>query len=442
MRLSEAAFRLKMNTLRRSSLRFSEELRHNETLPSEQLTRLQNDRAADIARFAAGETEFYARTFTEHGIRLDQLDDPYEWQRIPLLTRAIAKENENALKSTESNPRTAREAKTGGSTGEPLRTQADNRVPMLSAAWRMYGWWGVQPWDNLARVGRWGFGRAATIKNFVTWWPSRQVYLDAMLFDADSMREFHRHLVRVKPALIEGYVGAMTEFANFLDAENLTIPTPIAIATTAAPLTPNVRARLESVYGAPTYDEYRGSEINWLAGECSEQNGLHQFADLRRIEVVDEEGRAVPPGTMGDIVVTDLTNRVFPLIRYRPGDRGALLDQSCPCGRTLPLMAQPQGRTTDIIRLPGGRILNHGLMAMFAHRPEAVRIFQLHQHADHSITIRVVRGEASDAEAAIETAVEALRRRIDNEVPVTVEYVADLPYTGGKTKYVISDLPA
>jgi len=442
MGLAEAAFVVKSRTVRRASGRYLEELIGNERLPRAQLEQMQNARAAAVARFAAVQTPYYRRLFDDHGLDASQMHRLEQWQRIPLLDRTIVKEHAEEFVSTESTPKTAREAKTGGSTGQPLRTQQDNRVPNLALAWRMYRWWGVQPWENIARIGRWGFGVTDAVKNAVSWWPSTQIYMDARLFDAKAMHAFHGRIVRTRPVLIEGYVGAMLAFAEYLDAENLRIPMPRAIATTAAPLTGNVRARLEGVYQTPVYDEYRGSEINWLAGECARRHGLHMFSDARRIEVVDELGEAVPAGTVGDIVVTDLTNRVFPLIRYRPGDRGMLLDGECTCGVTLPMIAQPEGRTTDVLRLPSGNAINHGLMAMFSSHPESVRLFQILQKADHSITIRVILGDERDARRHVENAAQQLRQRIRNEVPVSVLYVDELPYTGGKTKYLISEVPS
>lgn len=439
---AEALFTLKSRTVRRSSGRYLDELVENERLPQTQIVDLQAFRSASIARFAGKSSPFYRRTFDEYGIDPGRLEDPREWERIPILDRATVKAHSGEFISSESSPSTARDAKTGGSTGEPLRTQHDARVPTLALAWRMYRWWGVEPWDDLARVARWGFGRADEVKNFIAWWPTRQVYLDASLIDDTSMQRFHTLLQRNRPALIEGYVGAMLEFAGFLEERNLAVPAPRAIATTAAPLPESTRARLQSVFGAPVYDEYRGSEVPWMAGECREQNGLHVFADARRIEIVDDDGAVVAPGTTGNIIVTDLTNRVFPLLRYRLGDRGAMREGVCPCGVQLPLMEKPEGRTTDILRLPSGKALNQRLMAMFGQHPDAVRLFQIHQSADYSIAIRVVRGDDPDAELHVRDAVNELRARILDEVPVTITWVQSLPYTGGKTKYVISDVPA
>lgn len=439
MDLKRRSFTAKLRTVRRSSGSYLTELERNQSLDPTDLAELEARRAAGIARFAAEHTPYYGRRFDEHGIDLTRLEDPAEWRRVPITERADVKSNEADLRPAGSE-RHAREALTGGSTGEPLRTAHDARVPNLALAWRMYRWWGVQPWDDLARIGRWGFGRLDTVRNRVQWWPSRQLYLDARLIDVETLRAFHRAIVRTRPALIEGYVGAVLEFAELLASHGWTIPAPTAIATSAAPLPPSTRRRIESVLGAPVYDEYRDSEALWMAGECRLQDGLHIFSDARRIEIVDGDGGPLPAGEIGDILVTDFTNRVFPIIRYRTGDRGSLIDGSCECGVSLPRMAQPEGRAIDILRLPDGTALSH-ITAMFAKHPGSVRLFQVHQLSDYSITVRVVLGDEPDARRDVEEAVDPLRRRIAGEVPLTVEYVDSLPYTGAKTKYVISDLP-
>lgn len=441
MQGNELAFQLKSGVLKRKHSAFFKELMRAQSLPTEQLLELQWKRALDISRFAFGHTRFYPEWFAAHGTGMDEVVTPEDWQRLPILNRTDVKENAHALLSDEATKGTMRRVLTGGSTGEPLRLYHDSRVPSLAQSWRMYSWWGVTPWDNLARVARWGFGRHDTLRNDITWWPTKQRYLDAGLVDDESMRDFHRQLVKTRPRLIEGYIGAMLELADFLERNHLRIDPPLAVATTAAPLSEASRQRLESVFGAPVYDEYRGSEIGWMAGECANQNGLHVFADTRKFEIVDADGRPLPPGQIGDIVITDLTNRVFPLIRYRIGDRGSWAEGACPCGVTLPRIQPPDGRTTDLIRLPSGRTIGHRLMAMFGAHPESVKLFQIHQKADYSITVRVVKGDDPRSDEHIKQAVDSLRERISNEVPVIIEQIDELPYSGGKIKYVISDVP-
>jgi phenylacetate-CoA ligase len=434
------AFTAKSRTVRASSGRFFRELLANERLPVEQLRAKQDALAIDIVEFAMRNSPYYRRAYGELEVTPSRLGDPSAWADLPVLDRATVKAHSKEFPTPEAVGKNIRTALTGGSTGEPLRTMHDARVPALALSWRMYSWWDVQPHDDLARVGRLSFDRKEELKYAVSWWPTRQVYLDAALISEETMADFHRALNRVRPRLIEGYVGALLSFADFLQERGLTIPAPRAIATTAAPLTAGVRRRLEEALGAPVHDEYRGSEMGWMAGECSRRDGLHIFSDVRRIEVLDAEGRPAAPGEVGDLVITDLRNRVFPLIRYRTGDRGALREEPCPCGRSLPLMDAPHGRTVDMLRLPSGAVLAHRLAAMFSAHPDSVRLFQIHQLADHSITLRVVKGEEVDAVTHVEKAANDLRERIHHEVPVRIDYVDSLPYTGGKTKYVISDV--
>jgi phenylacetate-CoA ligase len=438
--LAAGAFQVKSATVRRRSGAFFRELMDRQTMAPEALRDLQWQSATRLLRWATEATAFYPGFYARHGIDVSAVRGWDDWEALPIIDRTVVKEHSSGFVSSEARPGTVRDALTGGSTGQPLQTKHDARIPSLALAWRMYSWWGIQPWDDLARVGRWGFGRVDALKNGLQWWPTRQSYLDAALLSPDSMRRFHRQIRASRPALLEGYVGSMLEFADFLEESGLDVPPLRAVATTAAPLTASARHRLESFFGAPVYDEYRGSEFGWLAGECRERSGLHVFADVRLVEVVDESGRSVPPGEVGDLVVTDLTNRVFPLVRYRVGDRGALLGTRCPCGVTLPLMGPPEGRSTDILRLPSGRSIGHRLMAMFSRHPDSVRLFQIHQRADYSIVVRVVLGPGSDSARHVAAAVEQLRRRIGNEVPITTEHVDRLPFTGGKVKYVISDL--
>lgn len=436
------SFALKSATVRSSSGRFLRELLANERLPQDELQARQDHAARAIAEHAMQESPFYRRLYGERGIDPRILDDPRRWAELPILDRATVKAHSGEFATPEAVGRSVRTALTGGSTGEPLRTLHDARVPSLALAWRMYSWWGIQPYDDLARIGRWSFGRMDAVKNTIAWWPTRQLSLDAAVISEETMTEFHRAVTRVRPRLLEGYVGALLELADFLERRGLRIPAPTAVATTAAPLTAPVRARLEDAFEAPVHDEYRGSEFGWMAGECDRQDGLHIFSDVRRIEVVDADGRPAPPGEEGDLVITDLRNRVFPMLRYRNGDRGILRERSCPCGRSLPLMEPPQGRTIDVLHLPSGASLAHRLTALFSAHPESVRLFQIHQQADASLTIRVVPGPGERSRRHVEDAVEDLRTRIRHEVPVRIEYVESLPYTGGKTKYILSDLPA
>ena len=199
---------------------------------------------------------------------------------------------------------------------------------------------------------------------------------------------------------------------------------------------------MEAALAAPLYDCYRSAEVTWLAAQCRERAGLHVLADTRVVECLDADGRPVPPGELGEATVTDLTNRVQPIIRYRIGDRTSPVAGRCACGMGLPRIAPVEGRQLDVLRGPSGQVVTGGLASLLNHMPSAVRQFQISQHHDYSITLSCVpAGKSAAVDQAIEDAVDRLRGMLANEVAVEVVRVPSIAHTGGKTRFVTSDAP-
>jgi len=124
----------------------------------------------------------------------------------------------------------------------------------------------------------------------------------------------------------------------------------------AEPWTDAMRAALERAFGLRAHDIYGLSEIigPGVAGECEARDGLHVVDDHFLPEVVDPAtGRVLPPGAEGELVLTTLTKRALPMIRYRTGDITALSDAPCACGRTSLRIARIKGRADDMLVIKG-----------------------------------------------------------------------------------------
>jgi phenylacetate-CoA ligase len=81
--------------------------------------------------------------------------------------------------------------------------------------------------------------------------------------------------------------------------------------------------------------------------------GLHSHPDLVVTEIVDEEGRPVPDGEMGELVITTLQMEGMPLIRYRTGDVTFMVPGACPCGRGGPRIGPILGRKQHRLKVKG-----------------------------------------------------------------------------------------
>ena len=437
-------FYAKLALANRRELAELREMACNERLDPERLRTLQQARAAEIVRFAMAKSEYYRERYARAGIDARDLLDPQAFQSLPVLERADVRENLERIRSSEATPANVQRAVTGGSTGEPLRVMRDARANHRTLGWRLYRWWGVGPGENKALIWRDavpGFRR--NLRHNLLWWPTRTVQMDANRIDAKATAEFLDGWERTRPALFTGYVGAVIELAELVRRSGRAIPPPKAVGVTSAPVTPGQKRFLGEVFGAPVYDHYQCIEAPMLAGECRRSDGLHVFADCRLVEIVDADGRAVPPGETGDVLITDFRNRVAPLIRYRLGDRARWKTGACPCGITFPMLEPVLGRTTDALRFPSGLVVpGEPLTAIFFAWPEAVRQFQLRQEADHSLTLRCVRGSDPNAEAIMRRVVERLTETVRGEVPVRLEVVDAIPHDRGKQRFIVSEVPA
>ncbi|MFC0681069.1 phenylacetate--CoA ligase family protein [Lysobacter korlensis] len=441
-RAARAAFDLKSGVAQPRVRRAAQQSAAWEDAHPDELRRFQRISALELVRFAFDSTAFYRDRYREAGFTRDDLFDPDVFESLPVIEKAELRERRDDLLVAGVPARRRLPSSTGGSTGEPLRVLHDRRAPVAAMWWRIYRWWGIHPGDDKAFVQRERRTDGARLKETLEWWPTRHRFLDARSLTPESMAAFAEQWRRHPPALVNGYVGGLTEFAAFLRERGLRLPAPRAIGVTAAPITPSQRAFLRETLRAPVFDQYRSAEVPWIAAEAPGAEGLFVLGDLRVVEILDDEDRPAPSGVEGDVVVTDLCNRVFPLIRYRLGDRTRALPDAPGGPLRLPRIAAVQGRVSDVLRLPNGARVSGGLTGLFNARPDAVRQFQVHQQADAGIVLRCVPGAVADADAVIERAAAELRSIVEGSVPVLVQLVDSIPHDRGKARVVISDVPA
>ncbi|XUX01397.1 MAG: AMP-binding protein [Dehalogenimonas sp.] len=119
-------------------------------------------------------------------------------------------------------------------------------------------------------------------------------------------------------------------------------------------LSPSMRQILERDYRIDTYQAYAVTEPGGaLAYECSQKSGLHLMDDYV-VEIIDPLTREqLPPGEVGEVVVTPLHNPRWGLLRFGTGDLSKIIIDSCPCGRTAPKLAGLLGRSGEAVKVRG-----------------------------------------------------------------------------------------
>ena len=437
----EKWFFWKYNLVKPGATAYFAKMKADQYRSPEEIEALNWERTQKILHYAWEHVPYYRKRFEAEGMTPDDIRTPEDFEKVPLLTRKDLTENFSKLLSDEATLRDVRISTTGGSSGTPAKVYHQKSVVRAAAGWRMLDWWNISPAANWASVYR---DVCPTFKakviHFLEWFPTWQLLLNATSFTERDMLVFLRQFQKRRPQLLHGYVGAIDVLAQYMLDHGISVPAPKAIWVTSAPITPVQQNRIEKAFGAPVYDQYGCCEMYWLAAECAARRGLHMFYDIRRFEFLDENHHRVPDGEYGDIVITDLENYYFPLIRYVNGDRGRRLPGVCSCGCNLPLMDKVKGRVSESFVLPSGTRLNgEFLTTIFDSCPEVVKQFQVHQRKDRSIEILVVPSDSPLREKVFQEVCEDLRKKCNHEVPVELKEVAEIPLRKGKLKYIISD---
>lgn len=122
------------------------------------------------------------------------------------------------------------------------------------------------------------------------------------------------------------------------------------------PWSHGIRKQIDSQLGITATDNYGMSEVMGpgVSYECLERDGMHVAEDHFIIEIIDPETcEPLPPGEVGEVVLTAITKEAVPVIRYRSRDLSRLIPETCPCGRTCVKMEKVRGRTDDMLIIRG-----------------------------------------------------------------------------------------
>ncbi len=218
----------------------------------------------------------------------------------------------------------------------------------------------------------------------------------------------------------------------------------------AEPWTEAMRSEIENRLGLDAVDIYGLSEIigPGVSVECIEgKRGLHIFEDHFLPEIIDPATlEPVPPGEMGELVITTLTKEAMPLLRYRTRDITSLDYAPCRCGRTLARMHRLRGRSDDMLIIRGVNVFPSQIEAVLLETPGVAPHYQLIVDREGQLDTLEVQVEVDEATFSDEVKqLQALAKNIERQikdyftVSVKVRLVEprSLPRSEGKAKRVI-----
>jgi phenylacetate-CoA ligase len=405
----------------------------------------QEQKLRDLLIHAFSRVPFYKEKYSQAGLQLSdfknfKLEDLH---RLPFLEKQELREF-GETKLLADNKKKGNFYSSSGSTGTPTKIYYS---PSFHQTWsaafevRIREWAGVDRFSARGTIGGRRVVKEGDSKGPFYRYNSfeKQTYFSAYHIGPNTVRDYLGGMVRGKVEYMTGYAMSNYFLAQEIEKAGLKAPKLKAVITSSEKLSPEMRKTFKRVYQCETFDSYSGVECCGLISETPD-GFLVNSPDLGILEVLDENGKAVPAGASGEVVSTGLLNFDQPLIRYRIGDRASLgKEGDGPKNMDMPVIEQIDGRIEDKVVGPDGRAMVrfHGIFIDH----QGLVASQVMQEKIDLIVLRLVTDLSYSKDISEPIMIQRIESQLGSDINVTFEYLKELPRTNsGKIRAVISKI--
>lgn len=320
-------------------------------VPEREYAEYTETRKREIAEFHLTNNSQYQKLVGKH--TYDQ------WEDLPIMRKIDFQKSLAERLSRGYTEKNVFINKTSGSSGDPFVFAKDKFCHALIWAniQRRWNWYGIDFNHSLqARFYGMPLDYIANAKLRVKDFLSNRYRFNIFDFSETAMDEMLKVFSKRKFDYINGYTTNVVLLAKYLKKKNLFLddicPTLKICIVTSEMLFEDDKKLLEERLRIPIVNEYGSAELDIIAFESPD--GIWKAnAETLFIEIVDNQGKTLPYGQEGRIIVTSLYNKAQPMIRYEVGDIGILDERSTPKN---PILKKLSGRTSDVAILPSGKI--------------------------------------------------------------------------------------
>jgi len=436
-------FPLHERLLGRQTLACLQELEKIQWDPLEKIRQYQWQKLKALLNHAYKNVPFYQKRFKQIGATPEDIKSFEDFAKLPFLTKKDIRENFSDICACNLSKRDFIRMNTGGSTGEPLIFYVDRRRIGYDRAahLRARRWWGIDIGEK--EIVLWGspieLSTQDKLKDIRDWLFNTRL-LSAFKMSEAMMFKYAKIIKKYKPKHIFGYPSSIYLFSQFLKKHNIDL-SDIGIKVifvTADMLYDFQRKTIQETFQCPVANGYGGRDSGFIAHECP-AGSMHITEDIY-VEFINTN-KPVEPGERGEIIVTHLDNYIMPFIRYRTGDVASPENKICTCKRGSPLMSNIEGRTTDFIITPSGKIM-HALSLIYILRDlEGIEAFKIIQKKKDYLIIKIVKNQKFTAKTQNKIKDEIIKT-MESPVHIEIQFVNEIePEKSGKYRYVISEVP-
>jgi phenylacetate-CoA ligase len=330
-------------------------------LPPEPIAAVRDARLHEMVRYAAETVPYYRALFARERIDPREIGTADDLARLPLIDKQTLYEHTERFRAESRAGRDAVCFRTSGfTTGRPADVYHDRDSLLANIAFSER-----ERALEAAYCGRRIRYSGVELRYHPTAVRHVQSFYEGALFRPlrprhhsvpiePSVEEVVAALNSLRPDVLRSYGTYLETFFRLVAARDLALHRPKVVIYSSDRMSPEGRAFIEQHFGVPVLSRYNAIEAFKIGYFCEARAGFHLHEDLCHVVLVDSDGRRVPPGAPGEVVISNLVNRGMVLLNYRLGDVARLTDEPCPCGRTSRRLIELDGRITDVVRLPSG----------------------------------------------------------------------------------------
>lgn len=421
-----------------------------ETMPKEDLKAMQLELLKELVKNTYRDSKFYRERMDAAGVKPEDIKTLDDIKKLPFMKKTDLRDNYPDKLFVRPYDDLVRIHVSSGTTGKPTvvgytRNDLDNWAESLDRGMVSFGMsksdmlqnahgyglftGGIGVHDAATRLG-------ATVLPISTGNTNRQIDL----------------MCDLPVTAIAGTPSYLFHIADTCDERGIDIrkDTKLRLAIAGGePWSESMRKKLQDRTGIRVHNCYGASEFYGpMFLECKEQCGVHVWADLALIEILDDNDNPVPDGQKGNVVVTMLKKEAFPLIRYRIGDITSITWERCKCGRTHPRLDRITGRSDDMLVVKGINVFPSQIEAVIGEMPFLSPFYMItldnKNYSDHMLVeVELNENSLTDDTTELAKMAKKLDSRLKEVLNIKAEVRLALPKTlqrfEGKSKHVIDN---
>ncbi len=409
------------------------EYRRLNKLSEHELEKLHQDKLHTILEHTRKTIPFYRDYFKN----IEPSNKP-SLEEFPVFDKLSVRKNLEALVDPSSG--NLKEYYSSGSSGIQGKVYLSSREESLVRA-ILINWWewgGYEMGDHILQTGITpNRGVLKSVKDLLF----KTDYHAAFGLSEDDVLKGLRKFVPTRKDFFGGFASSLFVFSEVAARNGISLSFE-SVFSWGDKMFPHYRKSIEKTFSTKVYDAYACNEGLMIAAQA-DLDYYYIMSPHIHLEILDDEGKHVPDGELGNVVVTSLDHFSMPLIRYKNGDLAVKLPrEKYPEHRKMkyPLLERVVGRDTDIIKTKQGKILIvHFFTGIFEFYPQ-VRQFRVIQNDLEGILIEVIPDKGFDT-TVLENIRKEILEKMEGNMKIEFVEVENIPATSsGKPQIIQNNL--